>query len=124
MSRGNNVKCFEQSLSLFTALYKNSTLLLFIKLLFQVQLVGPVGPRLQKLLNPSIAVPKESLTESDEVHLIMEYQAGEKWGKDTATLANRFITSYDEANGKMTMMETYFKSIREYKPDLVILSGE
>ncbi|XP_064653021.1 ADP-dependent glucokinase-like [Lineus longissimus] len=91
--------------------------------LTKVQLIGPVGQRLHKLLNPSITVPKVSLTESDEVHLIMEYQIGEKWGNDTATVANRFITSYDEANGKMTMLDTFFKSIQEDNPDLVVLSG-
>ncbi|XP_013385712.1 ADP-dependent glucokinase isoform X1 [Lingula anatina] len=89
----------------------------------QVQLVGPVGPKLKELLNKTIYVPKASSHEQDEVHLIMEYKRGEKWGAFTAPVANRFITSYDIANGQATMMDTFFASFDEFKPDLVVLSG-
>lgn len=44
--------------------------------MFQVLLCGPVGPKLHEMLDDQIVVPPESLQETDEFHLILEYQAG------------------------------------------------
>ena len=38
--------------------------------------MGPVGRKLRELLQSSIEVPESSLTEDDEIHLIMEYKVG------------------------------------------------
>ena len=46
--------------------------------LAQVLLCGPVGPKLHEMLDEQIVVPPESLQESDEYHLILEYQEGEE----------------------------------------------
>lgn len=43
---------------------------------FQVLLCGPVGPKLHELLDDNVIVPPESMQETDEFHLILEYQAG------------------------------------------------
>ena len=90
---------------------------------FQVQLIGPVGPRLASILDPTIQVPEQSKSIKDEVHMILEYGAGEVWGSWKAPVATRFITSYDEANSKAAMLETFFETLVVYEPDLVILSG-
>lgn len=42
----------------------------------QVLLCGPVGPKLHEMLDEQIVVPPESLQETDEFHLILEYKAG------------------------------------------------
>ncbi|XP_074649932.1 ADP-dependent glucokinase-like [Tubulanus polymorphus] len=89
----------------------------------QVQLVGPVGPRLKNLLHQRIHVPVYSISSEDEVHLIMEYKSQQKWGPHTASCANRFITSHDVSNSHMTLIDAFFKSVDEFKPDLVVLSG-
>ncbi|KAK3586668.1 hypothetical protein CHS0354_001280 [Potamilus streckersoni] len=97
-----------------------------IKLLFpdiELQLVGPIGPKLSELFPQSIQIPEESRIEEDEVHLIMEYRVGEKWGDSTTTVATRFITSFDESNSKMTHLETFFSSQSGFEPDLIIISG-
>ena len=52
---------------------------------FQVLLVGAVGPTLADLLHPSIVVPETTRIEEDEVHLILEFAKGEKWGKYTGS---------------------------------------
>lgn len=50
--------------------------LVFVPVLGQVLLSGPVGPKLHELLDERIVVPPESLQETDEYHLILEYQTG------------------------------------------------
>ncbi|XP_068595634.1 ADP-dependent glucokinase [Brachionichthys hirsutus] len=88
-----------------------------------VLLCGPVGPKLHELLDDQIVVPPESLQETDEFHLILEYQAGETWGLTRAPQANRFIFSHDMSNGRMSSLETFVASMDEFQPELVVLSG-
>ncbi|XP_072528367.1 ADP-dependent glucokinase isoform X2 [Salminus brasiliensis] len=88
-----------------------------------VLLCGPVGPKLHELLDEQIIVPPESLQETDEYHLILEYKAGEQWGLTRAPQANRFIFSHDVSNGEMSTLETFVASLEEFQPGLVVLSG-
>ncbi|XP_026166641.1 ADP-dependent glucokinase isoform X2 [Mastacembelus armatus] len=88
-----------------------------------VLLCGPVGPKLHEMLDEQIVVPPDSLQETDEFHLILEYKAGEKWGSTQAPQANRFIFSHDVSNGEMSSLETFVASLEEFQPDLVVLSG-
>ncbi|XP_029009261.1 ADP-dependent glucokinase isoform X2 [Betta splendens] len=88
-----------------------------------VLLCGPVGPKLHEMLDEQIVVPPDSLQETDEFHLILEYKAGEQWGSTQAPQANRFIFSHDVSNGKMSSLETFVASLEEFQPDLVVLSG-
>ncbi|XP_036391132.1 ADP-dependent glucokinase isoform X2 [Megalops cyprinoides] len=88
-----------------------------------VLLCGPVGPKLHEMLDDQIVVPPESLQETDEFHLILEYKAGEQWGPTRAPQANRFIFSHDMANGEMSTLETFVASLEDFRPDLVVLSG-
>lgn len=88
-----------------------------------VLLCGPVGPKLHEMLDEQIVVPPESLQETDEFHLILEYKAGELWGSTRAPQANRFIFSHDVSNGEMSSLETFVASLEEFQPELVVLSG-
>ena len=38
-------------------------------------------------------------------------------------MATRFITSYDESNAKLTMLDTFFNTVSSFSPDLVLFSG-
>ncbi|NWI85214.1 ADPGK glucokinase, partial [Pitta sordida] len=89
----------------------------------KILLCGPVGPKLHELLDDNVVVPPESMQEKDEFHLILEYQAGEQWGRVTAPAANRFIFSHDLSNGALNMLEVFVSSLDEFQPDLVVLSG-
>ncbi|XP_038157228.1 ADP-dependent glucokinase isoform X2 [Cyprinodon tularosa] len=88
-----------------------------------VLLCGPVGPKLHEMLDEQIVVPPESLQETDEFHLILEYKAGETWASTQAPQANRFIFSHDVSNGEMSTLETFVASLEEFQPELVVLSG-
>ncbi|XP_013090269.2 ADP-dependent glucokinase-like isoform X1 [Biomphalaria glabrata] len=94
---------------------------LFPKLI--IHFVGPVGPLLESLMPKSIKIPESCHIPKDEIHLIMEYKIGEKWGNLSAPVANRFITSHDESNSKVVMLEPFFESIKVFQPDLMLLSG-
>ena len=48
---------------------------------------------------------------------------GETWGQSTAPVATRFICSYDASNQEMRMLETYFSSLPNFQPDLLLMSG-
>ncbi|TSK13441.1 ADP-dependent glucokinase [Bagarius yarrelli] len=89
----------------------------------EVLLCGPVGPKLHELLDDHIVVPPQSLQETDEFHLILEYKAGERWASSQAPQANRFILSHDVSNGEMSTLETFLDSLDEFQPRLVVLSG-
>ncbi len=75
------------------------------------------------MLYKGVSVPAYSYHPDDEIHLIMEYTVGEKWGRTTAPTANRYITSNDETNAIMSHMEAFFSSFHKSHPQLVILSG-
>ncbi|KHJ74732.1 hypothetical protein OESDEN_25652 [Oesophagostomum dentatum] len=89
----------------------------------EVYLVGPIGPRSQALLNPSVRRTNSTRITKDELHVIMEYKQGETLGDYIAPSSSRFITSHDHFSGSTVVMEMFFKAIAQFKPDLVILSG-
>ena len=74
----------------------------------QVMLGGPIGPKLQSLLDEKIVIPTSLKEEVDEYHLILEYGVGEVWGDHTSACGNRFIISHDIRNGHMTAMDKFF----------------
>ncbi|CAG5133393.1 unnamed protein product, partial [Candidula unifasciata] len=89
----------------------------------EIHFVGPVGPQLENMMPTTVKIPVSCRIPQDEVHLIMEYKVGEKWGTSAAPVANRFITSHDESNAKIIMLEPFFESLSIFQPDLIILSG-
>ena len=76
-----------------------------------------------ELLPKEIHVPKDSIIDKDEVHLIMEYGLDESWDGLKTSVANRFITSHDEANSELTFLGKYFDNADSFRPDLVLLGG-
>ncbi|CAK8986711.1 ADP-dependent glucokinase (ADP-GK) (ADPGK), partial [Durusdinium trenchii] len=83
-----------------------------------VLLGGPIGERVEQLL------PKELDTigsKTDEVHLILEYEHGLRWGSAEAKRANRFIISRDEANSRVEGVEEVTSNVQGF--DLLIVAG-
>ena len=82
-----------------------------------------MGPKLLELLPSGVHVPDYSHTKHDEVHLIMEYSVGEKWGDAITPVATRLITSNDKSNSDMSHLDAFFSGLASFKPDLTVLSG-
>ncbi|VDK70221.1 unnamed protein product [Litomosoides sigmodontis] len=88
-----------------------------------VYLVGPIGPRSQVLLHPSIVRTNSTRIVKDELRIIIEYKRGEVLDEYVAPASSRFITSHDEYSGSAVVIEMFFKAISQFNPDLVILAG-
>ena len=86
-------------------------------------LISPVGPKLRSLLDDRIATPTFTTDSRDEIHMILEYGKGHRWGPVTATCANRVIFSHDTSNAKLVALESFQESLAKFKPDLIVLSG-
>ncbi|KAK8734069.1 hypothetical protein OTU49_006000, partial [Cherax quadricarinatus] len=63
-------------------------------------------------------------TESDEdIHLIIEYKAGESWGTYQAPRANRFIIHSDDNNPVLSTVEDFGGQLEAFKPNLFVVGG-
>lgn len=58
-----------------------------------------------------------------DVHLLIEYAAGETWGSLVAPRANRFIVHSDSSNPFISSLEQFHSMLPNFRPDLVIVSG-
>lgn len=89
--------------------------------LLQVMLVAGVGPLLADLLHPDMVVPSSGHIPEDEVHLILEFNKGETWGKYTAPRANRFIVTHDRTNAEMRPLDIYPAALSEFGDATVLV---
>ena len=86
-------------------------------------MAGPIGPKLRSLLDERIVTPTFTRDSQDEIHMILEYAKGQRWGEVTAPCANRVIFSHDISNAKLIALESFQESLTQFKPDLIVLSG-
>ncbi|KAL7638612.1 UNVERIFIED_CONTAM: hypothetical protein RMT77_011184 [Armadillidium vulgare] len=79
---------------------------------------------LLKSLLPNMAVSGGPTSGSrDDIHLIMEYYKGEKWGDYLSTRANRFIIHNDISNPKLSSALEFGKELERFKPHLLVIGG-
>lgn len=101
-----------------------------------VLLGGQVGPNVKRLLPDrmdTVGMPTGNVrlgdedvrVRQDEVHIIMEYEKGQFWGKSSAERANRFIISHDQSNAVLAAMEKLNEHVANAEPgfDVLIASG-
>ncbi|XP_071079420.1 ADP-dependent glucokinase-like [Haliotis cracherodii] len=87
-----------------------------------VLLGARLTPNMAKALDPSIKVTgKQTITE--DVHLLLEYKAGAKWGQYTAPRANRLIVHSDSVNPFLESLEEFQQQLETYNADLLIVGG-
>lgn len=53
----------------------------------------------------------------------MEYKQGEIWGDYISPSSNRFITSHDTLSSSAIVIDMFFNTVGQFRPDLIILSG-
>lgn len=88
----------------------------------EVVLAAAVSPDLKKSLPDGIKVVGGE-TSRDDIHLILEYKAGESWGPYTSPRANRFIVHNDNNNPLISSLEYLEQELNKFNPDLLIVSG-
>ncbi|EDW19397.1 ADP-dependent glucokinase [Drosophila mojavensis] len=85
-----------------------------------------LGAHMSKKLRPLL--PKEIRLAGDEIpdddiHLILEYKAGDKWGPYEAPRANRYILHNDKNNPHLRAVEHLTDALKKYNPQLLVVSG-
>ena len=87
-----------------------------------VYLGGLVGKTLGQSLHPRITY-KLRRSAKEEIHMILEYSKGDKWGDVQADCANRLIFSNDITNSEMTELDNFMTEVGTSSPDVVVISG-
>lgn len=59
----------------------------------------------------------------DDIHLIMEYDKGERWGSYEAPRANRFIIHSDYSNLMLESLSDFVMEVVSFQPNLVVIGG-
>ncbi|XP_039248029.2 ADP-dependent glucokinase-like isoform X2 [Styela clava] len=87
-----------------------------------VMLAAPTNDEFMKMLWPGI---KSTVTESKDpdIHLIMEYKTGDKWGQYTSERANRFIIHSDQSNPTLSSLEPLIEPMKSFNPKLLVVGG-
>ncbi|XP_026286281.1 ADP-dependent glucokinase-like [Frankliniella occidentalis] len=87
-----------------------------------VLLGAKMTPRLLKAFSPNVKVVGGDVSK-DDVHLILEYKAGETWGSFQAPRANRFILHNDDTNPTLSSLEDFQAALEAFEPDLLVVGG-
>ncbi|KAJ9578303.1 hypothetical protein L9F63_005469, partial [Diploptera punctata] len=87
-----------------------------------VLLAAKMTPELQRTLPKDLKVVG-GVTKKDDIHLILEYKAGEQWGIHRAPRANRFIVHNDDNNPLISSLEEFDKLLINFNPNLFVVSG-
>uniref|UniRef100_A0A1B6FNT9 Carbohydrate kinase PfkB domain-containing protein n=1 Tax=Cuerna arida TaxID=1464854 RepID=A0A1B6FNT9_9HEMI len=88
----------------------------------QVLLAATMTPRLRHSIAPNLKVVGGTAAR-DDVHLILEYKAGDLWGPYTAPRANRFIIHNDNNNPVISSLEEFQQALKSFNTDLLVVSG-
>lgn len=87
-----------------------------------VLLGGRATPSTLQQFHERVKVVGEPV-EEDDVHVILEYKTGEKFGKYTSPRANRFIIHSDIHNPYLSGLEEFQEELKVFKPQVVVLGG-
>uniref|UniRef100_A0A6B2L6Q5 ADP-dependent glucokinase n=1 Tax=Arcella intermedia TaxID=1963864 RepID=A0A6B2L6Q5_9EUKA len=86
-----------------------------------VLLGGAVGEHTKPLLPPNIRIANQE--GHDEIHLILEFSRGERWGELTAPRDNRLIVHCDYTNSRLNVLEEFHSALASFQPELVVITG-
>lgn len=88
----------------------------------EVLLAAVMTPKLQESLPKGVNVVGRDV-KNDDIHLILEYKADEEWGIYKSPRANRFIVHNDDNNPLVSSLEEFDKLLKEFNPNLLVISG-
>lgn len=78
--------------------------------------------RLRPLLNANIELAGNEVAQ-DDIHFILEYKTGDKFGEFVAPRANRYILHNDQNNPMINSFEEFNESLKTFNPRLLVISG-
>ncbi|KAM8946277.1 ADP-dependent glucokinase-like [Pelodytes ibericus] len=74
------------------------------------------------VLSERITVAGDPVDDAD-IHLVMEYPTGAKWGDHVSRRANRYIVHSDSHNPVIDSLEAFKNQLENFKPDLLVIGG-
>ncbi|XP_076321887.1 ADP-dependent glucokinase [Tachypleus tridentatus] len=86
-------------------------------------LLGAQMTKELKQFLPDEVIISGPLTEEDDIHILLEYLAGEKWGPYLASRANRFIVHNDHSNPHLMSIHGFVKHLETFNPNLLVVGG-
>ncbi|XP_042219499.1 ADP-dependent glucokinase-like [Homarus americanus] len=89
----------------------------------KVLLAAKRTPYIMQKINSNIIVGGVETEGADDIHLILEYKAGESWGTYQAPRANRFIMHSDDSNPTLSTVEYFGEQLTAFKPHLFVVGG-
>ncbi|KAI5646268.1 ADP-specific phosphofructokinase/Glucokinase conserved region domain-containing protein [Phthorimaea operculella] len=92
---------------------------------WKVLLAAKMSTKLKSYIPEGITVVGNDDNEEikDDIHMILEYKADEKFGAFKAPRANRFIVHNDENNPLLSSLEKFGEKIPQFSPNLLVISG-
>lgn len=63
------------------------------------------------------------IVDDDDMHLLLEYPAGQRWGKFVPPRANRFIVHNDHQNPELSSLDSFISQVKNYNPNLLVVGG-
>ena len=86
-------------------------------------LVGSNAGKAYRQLFPANMIFLGESDHKDDIHLVLEFKVGEKWGNYTVPRANRLVIHSDSNNPKLQALEEFKTRLDTFKPDLVVVSA-
>ena len=91
---------------------------------WQVLLGAKMAEPTARKLHPTISIAGNvSRTMRDDVHLILEYYLGSRWGHYISPRANRYIIHSDHSNMLLESLDPFIEALDTFAPSLVVVSG-
>ncbi|KAJ8720059.1 hypothetical protein PYW07_012102 [Mythimna separata] len=92
---------------------------------WKVLFAAKMSKKLKKYIPKDIQIVggEENEEVRDDVHMILEYKADEKFGALKAPRANRYIVHNDENNPLLSSLEKFDEHLPVFSPHLLVISG-
>lgn len=92
---------------------------------WKVLLGAKMSKKLKEYIPKDIQIVGDEENEEvkDDVHMILEYRADEKFGAYKSPRANRYIIHNDENNPLLTSLEELGEHLPVFSPNLLVISG-
>lgn len=58
-----------------------------------------------------------------DIHLVLDYFEGEKWGNLVCPRSNRFYLNHDKVNTKLTLLDPFHEEVKKFSPDIIAIGG-
>ncbi|GFU20327.1 ADP-dependent glucokinase [Nephila pilipes] len=88
----------------------------------RVLLGAQMSKSLENQFPNSIQISGPIVSEND-VHLLLEYPAGQRWGKFIPPRANRFIVHNDHQNPELSSLDAFIIQMKNFDPNLFVVGG-